>query len=351
MVSQLPCAAPFVHDDNQSVDVIVNDVFSNGKGVVFIINNENALCGGVFKSQILLACRTGRALILSELISPVNIVGTTQQSDTDIQQLFSASVQLVPVLENKKLVSLAVPTPPARADKVNLNIGSGGYYLPGFTNLDYPSDWYQGQQQQPFIAYDMRSDDLPFSNGSVDNIYCSHVIEHIETPYVTHFFQEAARVLKPGGVLRVACPDADFLKQVSAFDNHFWDFRKPWFNTHTPGHESVTQPDYLVREIATRQSRFLSTMASQPRLTEEQISTQSTQTLVNTLCAELSFDAERPGDHINGWWFERIAAVCSSLPFSHCIRSKFGGSVSAAMQGADIDQTYPNMSLYVDLVR
>ena len=37
--------------------------------------------------------------------------------------------------------------------------------------------------------YDMRNDKLPFGKSKVDNIYCSHVIEHIETKRCNKFFQ------------------------------------------------------------------------------------------------------------------------------------------------------------------
>ena len=52
---------------------------------------------------------------------------------------------------------------------------------------------------------------MPFEDDSVDTIYCSHVIEHIETEYVEMFFKESFRVLKLGGVLRIVCPDVEYL--------------------------------------------------------------------------------------------------------------------------------------------
>ena len=37
---------------------------------------------------------------------------------------------------------------------------------------------------------------LPFENNSVDNIYISHVIEHIENEHIQNLFIECFRVLK-----------------------------------------------------------------------------------------------------------------------------------------------------------
>ncbi|WP_414830134.1 methyltransferase domain-containing protein [Alteromonas sp. H39] len=351
MISRITCEAPYVHTADQQFDTIVNDTFENKKGVVFIVDENNSLLGGVFKSQLLKACRSGGPLSLEAVMAPVNITASTSQAEEEINRLFSASVQVLPLLDGKVLHSLAVPTPHARAQRLNLNVGAGGYSIPGFVNLDYPSDWYQSQQQQPFVSYDMRGDDLPYADNTVDNIYCSHVIEHIETSHVIHFLQEAARVLKHQGVLRIACPDADFLKQVSSFENDFWTFRKSWFENHAERKGQVSQADFYVREIATRRSRFLRSGEQQCSLSGKQFLRQNTESLVAQLCSGLTFDKQRPGDHINGWWYERIQAIAEKLPFTHCIRSRFNGSVSGAMQGSDIDQTYPQMSLYVDLVK
>lgn len=74
----------------------------------------------------------------------------------------------------------------------------------------------------------MRSNGNPFSSDSVDEIWASHIVEHIPheaclLPGASHFpdliksaeidgwyafFYECWRVLKPGGVLHIVCPTA-----------------------------------------------------------------------------------------------------------------------------------------------
>lgn len=44
----------------------------------------------------------------------------------------------------------------------------------------------------------------PFENESIDIIYSSHVIDCFSQTQVRHFFQQAYRVLKPGGEIRLA---------------------------------------------------------------------------------------------------------------------------------------------------
>ncbi len=79
------------------------------------------------------------------------------------------------------------------SSKVNLNIGSGGYNIEGFIDLDIKSDKYNKERAKSFVEYDIRNDELPYKDNTVDNIYCSHVIEHIEEKYVSNFFKETGR--------------------------------------------------------------------------------------------------------------------------------------------------------------
>lgn len=48
---------------------------------------------------------------------------------------------------------------------------------------------------------------LPLADDSCDVVYSCHMLEHIVTGRVGHSLQEMRRVLKPGGVIRIAVPD------------------------------------------------------------------------------------------------------------------------------------------------
>ncbi len=48
---------------------------------------------------------------------------------------------------------------------------------------------------------------IPFADDSVDAVYHSHVLEHLDRDVAPVFVKEAARVLKKGGVLRIVVPD------------------------------------------------------------------------------------------------------------------------------------------------
>lgn len=48
---------------------------------------------------------------------------------------------------------------------------------------------------------------LPFESGAVEFVFAEHVIEHVTHLQGIAFLREVLRILKPGGVLRVAFPD------------------------------------------------------------------------------------------------------------------------------------------------
>jgi predicted SAM-dependent methyltransferase len=48
---------------------------------------------------------------------------------------------------------------------------------------------------------------LPFKNNSVDIIYHSHFLEHLYKKDARDFLSECFRILKPGGLMRIAVPD------------------------------------------------------------------------------------------------------------------------------------------------
>ena len=85
-----------------------------------------------------------------------------------------------------------------------LNLGCGHHYSchPSWTNLDFISTG------KGVIAHNLL-DGVPFSENTFDLVYHSHVLEHMTKADGANFLAECLRVLKPGGVLRVAVPDLE----------------------------------------------------------------------------------------------------------------------------------------------
>jgi SAM-dependent methyltransferase len=235
---------------------------------------------------------------------------------------------------------------------INLNVGSGHQEIPGFTSLDLDSDWYRARGRK-FLEYNMIEDSLPCADGTVDNIYCSHVIEHLPNDVVLRFLNEAHRVLRDGGTLRIACPDAEFLWEVSSFSNDFWGWREPWFSSPVYSSDPESKPrrsDFFVREIATPNCALYRYRRNSVDY-DDSIFDSDFDTALKSVSTDLAFLPDFPGDHINAWTFAKLRNFAESVGFTKIVRSKRGASVSKVMQHEDFDRTGPNMSLYADIVK
>lgn len=51
---------------------------------------------------------------------------------------------------------------------------------------------------------------IPEQDGSVEVLYSSHMLEHLDKDKAVSFLKEARRVLKPDGIIRLAVPDLNF---------------------------------------------------------------------------------------------------------------------------------------------
>jgi ubiquinone/menaquinone biosynthesis C-methylase UbiE len=111
---------------------------------------------------------------------------------------------------------------------MRLNLGSGPIAFPGWINIDRsPSVWLERVPVMKRIlrragvltashmqtwsngieCRDIRA--LPYRDGSVDAIYSSHTLEHLYLEDARRVVVEARRVLRPGGIIRFALPDAE----------------------------------------------------------------------------------------------------------------------------------------------
>ncbi len=120
---------------------------------------------------------------------------------------------------------------------IKLNIGAGPCIFPfdGWTNFDREdatgliqllkngqfnhieffkklNDYHNNGGKIECIIHDLRSGFPQYKDNSVDLIYVGQVIEHINPFFeAPQFIKECYRILKSGGVLRLATPDMDLL--------------------------------------------------------------------------------------------------------------------------------------------
>lgn len=86
-----------------------------------------------------------------------------------------------------------------------LQIGSGQNSLEGWFNTDY--------FQRDRIYFLDATKHLPFPSSSFQYVFSEHHIEHIHYNDAKLLFQEAFRILKPGGIIRICTPNlSEYLK-------------------------------------------------------------------------------------------------------------------------------------------
>lgn len=83
-----------------------------------------------------------------------------------------------------------------------INVGCGSVCHPDWINLDLAP-------KRSDVRYCDLAARWPFDDGSIDVAYSSHVIEHLTREQADFLVSESYRVLKPGGIFRVATPDLE----------------------------------------------------------------------------------------------------------------------------------------------
>ncbi len=90
---------------------------------------------------------------------------------------------------------------------MKLHLGCGKRYIPGYRHIDVV------EYDHIDIVHSINS--LPMiSDNSCSVVYSCHVLEHFHKKQVPVVLKEWLRILRPGGVLRVAVPDMDALTRV-----------------------------------------------------------------------------------------------------------------------------------------
>ena len=84
-----------------------------------------------------------------------------------------------------------------------LNLGCGDKILSGYVNVDVAES---RAGRKPDVLCDLRRLE-PFETDSIDEILSVHVIEHFWRWEVADVLREWLRVLKPGGVMILECPN------------------------------------------------------------------------------------------------------------------------------------------------
>ena len=85
-------------------------------------------------------------------------------------------------------------------NELRVDLGCGNAKREGFVGLDQ----FAGEQVDHVV--DLTTDPYPFADGSVDEVFSAHFLEHIEEP--NHVFEEIGRICKDGARIEFWTPYA-----------------------------------------------------------------------------------------------------------------------------------------------
>ena len=92
---------------------------------------------------------------------------------------------------------------------VKLQLGCGSNRLPGWLNTDM--NVYTVRAGAEYLDVSKK---FWLPDCSVDYVFSEHLFEHLTYPQAGHMLSECHRVLKPGGVIRIATPNLAFLADL-----------------------------------------------------------------------------------------------------------------------------------------
>ena len=243
------------------------------------------------------------------------------------------------------------------------NLGAGSWVHPCWTNVDLPPQTPEfAAIQAPCLKHDFVKDKvLPIDSNTVEAFYCSHVVEHIPVDANLNMFKETFRCMRKGGTFRIStgpCADMDW-NALMRKDNYWWYFYddEDFVASVMKDKPMMSLFDKWLYHVATPKSIYSKTI-SPIKYSSKEIEGLIKQhrgkmeVLLDYLTNDIEFDINFPGNHISWWNFERLYKYLKIAGFKTIYKSGYGQSRCHWMRDLDyFDQTYPQISVYVEAVK
>jgi len=181
------------------------------------------------------------------------------------------------------------------------------------------------------LVHDL-STGIPFDDNSVDVVYHSHILEHLDRDIARGFLLEVKRVLRPGGIHRIVLPDFEFvckryIAHIDASDSNSGEAAK---------HDSFVGE--VIEQSVRREAAGTSHQRPLRRFIE------------NILLG----DARKRGE-THQWMYDRVSlrSILEELGYSEVVLQHFDSSLVVGWNGygLDVDENsdeYKPGSLYVE---
>jgi SAM-dependent methyltransferase len=186
----------------------------------------------------------------------------------------------------------------------------------------------------PIIVHNLRKG-IPFATGSVDAVYLSHLLEHIDRKDAPIFLSDILRVLRPGGIARIVVPDLlitcrDYLE---SYEQATSDSCSPAAHEETVG--------ALLEQSVRRTSRAIP---------------QGAPSAVRRLATFVLGDARRRGE-THQWMYDDVSlrGLLTSVGFSRILRTTWDRSGICDWNRIALDRAgdgeYRPRSLYIEAMK
>lgn len=176
---------------------------------------------------------------------------------------------------------------------------------------------------------------IPFGNNSADLIYHSHLLEHLDRPIAEKFLLEVKRVLKPGGIHRIAVPDLemacrDYMAHIALCEKN---------------ENEIGRHDHYIEPIIEQSVR------------REAYATEHLPPLRRIIESRLGGDARQRGE-THQWMYDRfnLRALLARLGYRNITVQSYQTSLCPtwATYGLDVDaqgNQYKTDSLYIEAIK
>lgn len=234
-----------------------------------------------------------------------------------------------------------------------LNIGAGPEFnVNNWEKLDYTGNSYGNNKYKPDINFDLNKiEKIPRNSETYDFIYSSHVFEHLLNEAVDNILSESYRLLKPGGIIRITCPDYD--KLLNMYLNNIkinWDYGKNW-------NEVWSNFDcFLFNTFSFCHRRRLNNNDKEDIINEKKFNEllMTSKNYAYNYCYEIckiykiKYPDKFSGSHINWWNAEKLTKFLEKNNFSEIKIYSYNKSYSNNLIGHSFNNTIPHFSIYIE---
>ena len=248
---------------------------------------------------------------------------------------------------------------------MKINIGAGKFKKGGWTNIDHVSKHYNSKND---IDMDFLKDqNFPIDDNSVSVAYCSHMIEHLPEDVINNLMKETYRVLKPGGVFHVTCPDAiKGTKAMMANDLSFFSMYQDYAVFNAPEYMAKYSRTAALKD-ATIYQQYIYMIASAKcihinvpceKITDEMIKeffkTMKINLALDRICTpvDAKITAANPWMHTTWWGVTKVQDFLSRAGFSETYNIECGKSRVKELRDTNyFDTIFPWYCLFVEGVK